>query len=399
MPIVDYEHTADKAQQKLLSNEKIPKKTKELLKKFLVAYRNKVSPARVCIFCSNIRHFAVLCHDIDSSLIDRDYVNLLFSEIKKTTTTAYYETIKALAITFVTWLNQGEKPKSFSDVKSNKEGQMRDLKPSDMTTWQDGLLIASKTNSVQLKAVVLTQLDAGLRPSEFIDLNYGDCERQGNYIVLNVPKHKTKERDVILYYCVPYLQEWLNCHPTKKPSDPLWMVEHASYSHRKEDIKKKYTANRRYKYPTLAKHVKTLAKKAGIQKPCDFYSLRHSAVVISKLNNVPLDLASDRFGHSAKYYQNTYGRLSSKDKLDRYRKVVGEELEEMQKDELPKNINCPFCKQINSPERRYCTNCSQPLSLQQAMHDTNRLNQMEKKLEMIYDCLKQDKEKELKARL
>ena len=94
-----------------------------------------------------------------------------------------------------------------------------------MITWEDGLKLIKQSNSIQIKAVLMTQLDGGFRPSEFIDLKYGDCERKKDFILVSIKDGKKGSRIVTLYKSVPFLFAWMQAHPTKKSNDPLWIQE------------------------------------------------------------------------------------------------------------------------------------------------------------------------------
>ena len=79
------------------------------------------------------------------------------------------------------------KPKGFKDIKGiPKIKQKRKLNPEDMVTWEDGEKLINSTNSMQLKAVLATQLDGGFRPSEFIDLKYGDIIQKNDFIIVSI---------------------------------------------------------------------------------------------------------------------------------------------------------------------------------------------------------------------
>ncbi len=192
-----------------------------------------------------------------------------------------------------------------------------------MIKWEEGIELSKATPSIQMKAVILTQLDGGFRPSELIDLNYGDIEIKKDFIICNVKDGKTGSRTVILFRGVPYLVRWLQNHPTKKSNDPLWVSERDNIT--------------RYNYAALIKRVKDIGfksrinipsdEKRGIKeiinKPLDFYNLRHSACLIAKLDNIPLEEAAKKFGHSVEFFTNTYGRMDTSGSIARLGKSYG----------------------------------------------------------------------------
>jgi len=363
MPIIDYKHNAELAEIEFFKHEDITKKNKDLVKQFLEVY--DVSPARKAIFLKHIKLLLQKTDDISQDMNDRDKINKIFKQLRDELNLSYCSTVINVSLRFVRWLNDRlnddeNKPKGFKDIQNlSKKKQKRALKPSDMITWEDGQKLIKQTNSIQIKAVLMMQLDGGFRPSEFIDLKHGDCERKKDFIIVTVRDGKTGSRLVTLYKSVPYLFAWLQNHPTKKNNDPLWVQE-----------KNTHGKIIQFHYPALQKRIRQLGERANIDKPLDFYNLRHSACVISKLDNVPEELAAEKFGHSIEYYTGTYGRLSSEDRMKRYSKVYGNGEEEEAKKKDTKNIECQRCGTINLPGSdgaEFCTKCNAALNLGKAL--------------------------------
>lgn len=123
--------------------------------------------------------------------------------------------------------------------------------------------------------------------------------------------------------------------------------------------------------------------KAKLEKPCDFYNLRHSAVVLSKKDNVPPELASEKFGHTIEYYVHTYGRLDETDILERYESHYGITKES---ETLQQNIKCR-CGAILEPGTEICSSCGNPVSLGKALdmksETEKRLEEIERKMIVI----------------
>lgn len=367
MAIIDYKLKSEQSKTNLLNDKNISEKNKEYIKSFLDSY--DVSYARSNIFCKHIVFLLRESQDIKSEMNSREKINRIFKNIRENGSQGYYETIKAVSLRFIRWLNEGEKPKGFIDIKNSKKGQKRQLKPSDMLTWEDAEKMLEFTNSVQLKAVIMTQLDGGFRPSEFIDINYGDVVKKDNVYVVYVQKGKTGSREVILFKCVPYLEKWLKFHPTKIDGDPLWCMEDSAKSNKKKPGLK-------YSYPALVKQVRKIGKLANIQKPLDFYNLRHSSCTISKKENVNVELASKKYGHSVKYYVETYGRLTTEEDIERFKKHYKSISKKTENDFIPKQ--CHICKTINPVNSDFCIKCKNPLTYEKAMESVNELEDVKK---------------------
>jgi integrase len=337
-----------------MSNPEVPEQTKRILRRFLIQY--DVSDARKTIFMNKVRPLLVEFDPIESALNDRDRINELFARLRRHYSPATYATFVGVIRRFLSWLGDGTPPASMRDVKQGTSGnKKRNLEPEDMLTWEDGLLISDVLCNIQLQAAVQSQLDCGFRPSEFIDLTYGDVEVNTGLAVFHVRGGKTGSRNVVAHRCVPSLLKWLDAHPTKRPGDPLWVSEGSI----------KESANGRlsikpYSYPAIAKRIRVAGRKGGIGKPLDFYNLRHSSCVLDKLDNLPMDLAAERHGHSVKHFVGTYGRLSVQDVMRRFHSHYGTgEEEEVQ---LIEHRTCPACQRPNDQAKDWCSSCGTPLN-------------------------------------
>lgn len=376
MPIYDYEKVCETAKRSLLERKDVSDINKEYVLKFLPAYKHKgksVSPARKGLFLRHLIPLLKKSKDIKQEMLDRDTINKMYSELENELKGSHYATCVDVSLRFVKWLYDdldNKKPPGYRDISYIKSSK-RNLEPKDMILWQDGLTMISKTNSVQLKAIIMTQLDGGFRPSEFIDIKYSDIEKSGKYLVAKV-SGKTGKREVFLWKCIPYLQRWLDQHPDKKPESPLWIKE----NNKGKDYSK-------YDYFAIRKRVIQLGKRAGINKPLDFYNFRHSSAKMKKDDNVPLDLAAENMGHSVKFFTEVYGRLSREDKAKRYDKVNGQISKRVQEQET--NKICQFCGTINEPLKDYCEKCNNPLTMDVAVRETQKAKDMEEKYNRLQE--------------
>ena len=353
MPALNYEILAERAKQRLLQDELISEKNKIYVRQFIKSYHT--SKARQQIVFAHLRHFLQKSNDIKIDMHSKDVMNRIYYQLLKEKP-SYFETIRNVSRMFTTRLNNDVPVDALVNVlkKFPRKPNKRDLDREDMISWDDGLKFINGTNNLQLKGIIAMQLDAGLRPSEFVDLDFGDIERKQDFIVIKVKGGKTGKREVPSWRCVPHILRWLHNHPTKKNQDPLWLLEiqiNGSY--------------KRYDYRAMQKRVKELAKKVGIKQPVDFYSLRHSSCFLDKVDNIPLDIAADRHGHSVKYFLEIYGKLTIDDTINRIKKHNGGEAIEKKKAE--QNINCSRCNFVNDPETEICEKCGAALTVKKAI--------------------------------
>lgn len=363
MPIANYKERARKAENYILNDPRIPEQTIKILRRFLTAY--DVSDARRSIFLYKIRPLLAAFKPIESALTERDHINEFYADLRERYAPATYATFLNVHKRFLTWLNEGTRPLSLLDIKPTQSSKTRrNLKPEDMFTWEDGQLLADAMCNIQLSAAVLVQLDCGFRPSEFIDLNIQDVEVHTGLAVFQVRDGKTGSRSVVAHRCVPALLKWLDAHPTKRPGDPLWVFENS--------IKKDGSQLRaaQYKYTAMAKRVKLAGRRIGMDKPLDFYNLRHSSCVLDKMDNLPVDLAAERHGHSVKHYVGTYGRLSVKDVMRRFHSHYG--TAETEPAKMLEHQTCPVCQTLNTERQNWCSSCGTPLNAKGALETAQK---------------------------
>lgn len=365
MPITNYEKVFETARDRFFLDSSISDQNKEYVKKFLDKYDVEgIRSSRKAIFLKHIAYLLRFTPDITVDMHHKEKVNSYFAGIKNSTvrsgknmSLATYQTVINVSNAFIRWLNAGEKPKGFADIKNGKRAK-RDLTPADMVSWEDVKKMLAATSDIQMQAIIATQAEAGLRPSEFVDLRYGDVEFNGNGIVkLSVRGTKTESSRRIrhLYRCSPYLQKWWREHPLKKKNSPLWIKMRNDWKN-----KQRVVTYEEYGYKAIQLRVWDIGKKAGMEKPLDFYNLRHSAIVMSKTAGLADSIAMKEFGHATtRTYSEVYGRLSDEDQRQAIEKIHGLKAEEVEQE---KNAICGVCKYSNEPKSDYCQNCTHPLS-------------------------------------
>lgn len=392
MAIIDYERNARNALQQLREHPDISDKNKADFERYYNSL--DITKAREYIIIPRLRDLFILCDDLVGTMHDRDRVNALYKTLRdKGYSDATIETYKSVGRAFIRWHNEGVTPKGWRDVKSNTAGWKRTLQPDDMVSWEDGEAMEKHTNSTQRKAILFTQLDGGFRPGELENLNYGDIQQRDGVFVARVREGKTGPRDVPLFRCAPYLQRWLNDHPDKRKDAPLWIVERPSQG------KTEYGG--RYKAPAMTKAIRKIGERAGITKPLDFYNLRHSACALAKKEGLNTEMAAKKFGHTVKYYTETYGRLSTEDEIRRWRAHHG--LDEEEGPQIPKPKTCPRCNTFNTAGVEYCATCGGPLTMQAAAkaHDEtealrSKTERLEKRMDLFIKALKASSKEEMR---
>ncbi len=352
-----------KCSERRFNNKEISEVNKAHVKKFLKSYN--VADSTLAKFYDFITYFLERTPNAEKTIQSREEMAEIFEELHEKLGPSGYETVRIVTRRFARWLNEDEVPKSFKAIKQLTKAEKKKLKrvnnsKYETLTWNDGLDMAKQTNSIQLKAMILSELDGGLRPEELFSLDYNNAVRDGKFIVLKIDETKTAEpREVVIYKAAPYLSRWLEMHPLKK--GPLWLME----SKLKSSKYRKDGEGLRYTYSAAKKRIKSLADLAGITKPVFLYNFRHSSIFMSKEENMNPELGAERYGHSIEFYIGTYGKLSSKAKVKRFKQHYGEA--EEKKEDKPKNLICPVCETINEPDKELCGKCGSALSLKVAL--------------------------------
>ncbi len=68
---------------------------------------------------------------------------------------------------------------------------------------------------IMMRALIWTAYDAGTRPTELLTLRIRDVKQEADGWTISVDG-KTGQRLIHLLKSVPYLTQWLNCHPLKE---------------------------------------------------------------------------------------------------------------------------------------------------------------------------------------
>jgi len=393
MPIIDFEKQFEQAKIRFFANSKISNANKNAMKEVLKVYTKR--PATKGILVARMSEFLEHFKDIKKDMHDYDKI---ISVLAKLSNSGTFETYRNKSNIFVKILNKNIAPEPFirawKSYKRKKGGRV--IRADKHLTWDDALDLISHTNSTQLKAVLMTQLDAGMRPSEFVDLNYGDVKQEGRFMIIRIPKERTKTgeaRDIECWRCSPYLSLWLKQHPTKGDDDPLWIQENQTNGEYKRykygGLKRRLTAmnTKVWDYVKSEKGRYKVPGKIRYDKPLDFYALRHSSCFLDKAENIPLDIASGRHGHDVKFFVNVYGKEDSNARMKRIDEHQGvEDEKERKKKEARQNIVCPVCDLVNeSGGNELCVKCGTPLTMKKALEakreKSEKLNIMEKQME------------------
>jgi integrase/recombinase XerD len=147
--------------------------------------------------------------------------------------------------------------------------------------------------------------------------------------------------------CVPLLTAWINAHPSKNDPDAhLWLTNRGDVP----------------SHTTIITMLDSVAKRAGIKKPVNPHSFRHSRATRLACHLTEAQM-KEHFGWvQASKMASVYVHLSGRDVDDALLRVYG-----LKKDDATaaeshmKPKSCSRCKTQNPCTNRFCSLCGLPL--------------------------------------
>lgn len=218
------------------------------------------------------------------------------------------------------------------------------VKPSDLLTAEELAAIAQRASNARDKAWFSLSVETGWRPDEVFNIRVGDVKFTDSGALVSIHGYKRRqEKQLLVVNSVPRLRAWLECHPgADDPEAPLW-----SAMYRSRGISRDYFRIR----------LKRWAAKAGIKKRVWPYLLRHTAITRDDYRLSDAEAKVYYGWASSSNMRGFYSHLTSDNVNARIAgKTVNQPKLEIRK--------CPTCKQDNSFENAFCTNCSRPLTEQ-----------------------------------
>lgn len=202
-------------------------------------------------------------------------------------------------------------------------------------------------------AIIMLQFEAGLRGGELEELTVGDIVDGEHALAVHVDG-KQGERVVHLVVSVPYLNKWLDDHPTSEdPDAPLWC--HLGKP-------------KQQSYNSYLKNFKEPGRRAGISKEVTPTNFRRSNTRWLVLQGMSQSRIEDRQGRErgSDHTQRYMARFGEDSNERAYASMHGIEVEEDPdgKDHAP--LECPRCDKQTPRDKECCVWCHQALTPQAA---------------------------------
>ncbi len=282
----------------------------------------------------------------------QDYLLFLKDKgLKESTIELYFIHLKS----FYIWLEMPD----IVDWMPNG-GEKHFIEEHNLLTPDEIKKMLLKCTTSRNKAIISCLYDSGARISELLNLKLKDVviDDFGAKFLVN---GKTGKRWIRLIDSTPYLQDWLNDHPYKNNKEAFLFINFAS-NHYGESL---FAGS-------IGTLLKTMAKRAGINKYIHCHLLRHSRLnQLAKLNFNERDLRIFAGWSSKSNMPDVYlhyGEEQVEKKLLMQKGILKEE----PKENIALNPKqCPRCQKINPATAYYC-NCGMALDLKTVVEDTKK---------------------------
>ena len=215
------------------------------------------------------------------------------------------------------------------------------------------------------RALVETAYEGAFRPHELLSLTKSMVAFDEYGAKISLQTGKTGPRSVRVVNASPLLAEWISQHPVKSNDAPLWV-----------DMSND-TEYRALRWLGLAKIVKRIAKRAGIEKRVNVYVFRHT-----RLTNLSKELTEPQLCMIAGWelgsdMPRNYVHLSGRDVDEALLKTYGLVKSKATKEiKIPKK--CVRCGTVCSAEAETCSKCGMALTLTAAIQKDEELAELKK---------------------
>ena len=267
---------------------------------------------------------------------------------------------------FYTWMNHSEVPDNVKWIKLGTVRASRQVEPESLITKEEVNELIQACENPRDKAIFSALYDSGIRLGELLNMRINSVSFDQYGAVLNVPKGKTGFRRVrVVGDSIPYLRAWLEVHPKKNPSAPL-------FCNLSEDIR-----GRALTSADVYSIIRKVKRRAGITRRIHPHLFRHTRATIlaSRVTEAPLE-AQMGWVHGSKQTR-TYVHLSGRDQDNAILKAYGIEIKDVGKIEEERPRECPRCHQLSPGNSKYCLTCGLPLDVKTAIEWDEKIKQIE----------------------
>ena len=222
--------------------------------------------------------------------------------------------------------------------------------PEELLTEEEILKIIQNCGTLRNRALIATLGESGCRVGEIgsMKIKHVSFEEYGARITVG---GKTGMRKILVINSAPYLQEWINQHPTNEnPESYLWC------GNKTEAIS----------YARICSILKIAVKKAEIKKRVYPHLFRHSRATLLANKMSDSGLKNYLGWTQSSKMAGIYIHMSGKDTDKTILEMNGINIEKEKEESLMKPKKCLRCKTINETTNKFCKACGMSLSQEEA---------------------------------
>jgi len=253
---------------------------------------------------------------------------------------------------FYLWMIENK----YSDLSETKLRKLRIPAKDPMTKVAADLLTPDEITALMKactrpveRALIMTLYEGGFRIGEIGTMTWGDLTFDKYGVIANVNFKTNMPRYVRLIMANEYLAQWRACYKPDPSGNALVFVN----VHGKPLI-----------HATINKHLKVIAKRAGIEKHITPHIFRHSRITHLIKEQVPESVIKlMMWGNISTDMFRTYAHLTGQDIDSAMLKSYGiTVVDNGNAASRLEPVQCPHCRKINPPTSNYCFACGQHLS-------------------------------------
>jgi integrase/recombinase XerD len=266
---------------------------------------------------------------------------------------------KVITKRFYRWLkdpSDAEYPPEVKWIKATVKNNHK-LLPEELLTEEEVRRLIEAAEWSRDKAFVSMIYDSGGRVGEILSLQRKNIsfDEHGAVVVVD---GKTGQRRDRLILSVPFLAEWMNNHPDKRPDAPLWI--HSKQGCHKDGIVP-------MDYYSARKLLQRLRARSGIKKAVNPHAFRHARAtqLASFLTEAQM---KEMFGWTQDSKMAArYVHMSGRDVDAALLRAHGLEKKPEEHKLKLTVVKCVRCGFDNSTIHSFCTRCGMPLDIKAAL--------------------------------
>ena len=210
------------------------------------------------------------------------------------------------------------------------------------------------------KCLIALSYDCGGRLGEIMALEMTHIKSEPPFYKIYLHGDKTWKKTGVgkrwatVYFAVPYINDYLKCHPFKLGDEgkPFW-VNSGKFG----GVKNAALSQSGFK--TLFDRIKTKAKIRGKR----FHDLRHTKCTHLLRMGMPEAKVKKFLGHSPNSKQlGRYAHLVSEDIDEELSRMYGLQYTRKKHDDIPIPMKCSVCGEVNNAGSELCSKCNNPIS-------------------------------------